>query len=72
MDGRTAQEAAKKVGSRYDLVHIAATRARELAIERARTDPAKKELHNSCVTALLEIEQGKIGREYLEKVGKIK
>jgi DNA-directed RNA polymerase subunit K/omega len=45
-------------GNRFNLVLIAAARARELA---------RQDL-NSPVTALLEIQEGRIGKEYLKKV----
>ena len=59
----TSEVAANRVG-RYDLILIAARRARELN----RGWRAKVNSKNSiAVTALREIEQGLIGREYLLK-----
>jgi DNA-directed RNA polymerase subunit omega len=64
----TSQEAVEAVGNRYDLVLIASARARELKRgHQALTD--KKS--GNIVTALREIEEGKVGREYLAKVRKI-
>lgn len=62
----TSQKAAEAVGNRFDLVLIAAARAREL-----KRGHAPKVLCNNApgVTALREIEAGLIGREYLNKVG---
>lgn len=55
-------------GSKYDLVLIAAARARELsAVHRANYESAS--LH-APVSALLDIQNGLAGREYLLKVGK--
>jgi DNA-directed RNA polymerase omega subunit len=49
------------IGNRYDMVLVATARAREL----------KKENHSvaksNILTALEEIEDGKVGREYLHK-----
>ena len=62
----TSQKAAEAVGNRFDLVLIAAARARELK----RGHKAKVICDNAPgVTALREIEAGLIGREYLKKVG---
>jgi DNA-directed RNA polymerase omega subunit len=63
--GLTSQAAAEAIGNRYDLVLIAARRVRELR----RGDAAKIEenRHGAVVTTLLEIEQGKVGMEYLLK-----
>ena len=62
----TSQKAAEAVGNRFDLVLIAAARAREL--KRGHTP---KVLCDNApgVTALREIEAGLIGRDYLKKVG---
>ncbi len=61
----TSEEASQAVGSHYDLVLIASRRVRELrngyAAEIADTH------RSEIVTALREIEQGKIGRDYLLK-----
>lgn len=51
---------------RFDLVLIAAARARE--IKRQNKDSDKREHVHSNITALLEIQEGKIGKEYLAKV----
>jgi DNA-directed RNA polymerase subunit omega len=62
--GLTSQEAVAAVGNRYDLVLIASQRARELL----QGDPPKVESrHGSTLTALKEIEQGLVGRDYLHK-----
>lgn len=53
-------------GNRFDLVLIAAARARELARQhKASESPVQM---NAPVSALLDIQSGKIGREYLKKV----
>lgn len=57
--------AADMVGSQYDLVLIAAQRVREL--RQGATAKVKPEV-TAASTAIKEIEQGKIGREYLSKI----
>jgi DNA-directed RNA polymerase omega subunit len=52
--------------NRFDLVLIATARAREIRRQHSTSD--KREHVHSTVTALLEIQEGKIGREYLKKV----
>jgi DNA-directed RNA polymerase subunit K/omega len=61
----TSTKAVAQVGNRFDLVLIASARVREL-----------KQGHRSKITgaggvtatALMEIEEGHVGREYLKKV----
>ncbi len=61
----TSEDAVAQVGNRFDLVLIASMRARELK----RGDmPKINSKSGNLITALKEIEQGKIGREYLEKL----
>lgn len=60
----TSEIAARQVGSKYDLVLIAARRAREL---NRGWNPLVKCDNSLPVTALREIEAGLIGREYLRK-----
>ena len=60
----TSEKAVEAVGNRYDLVLIAARRTRELLSGY----PAQIRSRNSAgVTALREIEEGHIGRDYLKK-----
>jgi DNA-directed RNA polymerase omega subunit len=54
------------VGGRFDLVLIATARAREIRRQHSASD--KREHVHSTVTALLEIQEGKVGREYLKRV----
>jgi len=62
--GLTSQAAALAIGSRYNLVLIASRRMRELM----RGDPAQVPTrYGPAVTALLEIEAGKITMDYLYK-----
>ena len=56
----------ENVGNRFDLVIIAAIRAKELARQHRHSE--RKEHINAPVTALLEIQEGKIGAEYLKRV----
>ena len=60
----TSELATQQVGNKYDLILIGARRARELN----RGWRAQVKSNNGVVvTALREIEAGKIGREYLMK-----
>ena len=54
------------IGNRYNLVIVAAHRAKE--IKRQHKDSMKREHVHSNITALLEIQTGKIGPEYLKRV----
>lgn len=65
MKGRTSELAAKAAGGLYDLVLIASARVRELKNGHAPKIVSKDK---TTVTALKEIEEGHIGREYLNKV----
>jgi DNA-directed RNA polymerase subunit omega len=53
------------VGNRFDLVLIASARVRELRRGQAKLVVGT---NSPTITALKEIEAGKIGREYLKKV----
>ena len=60
--GLSSQAAVAAIGNRYDLVLVGARRMRELG----RGDAARvAKGHSHAVTALLEIEQGKVGVDYL-------
>jgi DNA-directed RNA polymerase subunit omega len=63
----TSEDAVNVVGNRYDLVLIASARARELRRGHA---PRIKTTHKPIVTALNEVEQGFVGKEYLAKLPK--
>ncbi len=54
------------VGNRFDLVLVAAARARELMKQHANS--GKQTMSNAPVSALMEIQEGKIGRDYLKRV----
>lgn len=61
----TSEEASRAVGSKYDLILIASRRVRELRHGHA---PVIENPHSSAIiTALREVEQGKVGRDYLLK-----
>lgn len=60
----TSEVAARQIGSKYDLVLVAARRAREL---NRGWQPLVKCSNGLPVTALREIEAGLIGRDYLLK-----
>lgn len=61
----TSEQAGLAIGNKYDTVLIACRRVRELRNGYAPeiANPHKSEI----ITALREIEQGKVGREYLLK-----
>jgi DNA-directed RNA polymerase subunit omega len=65
----TSQAAVEKIGNRYDLVLIASLRARELRCNRTAKIVST---NGPLVTAIREIEQGHIGREYLLRLQKPK
>ena len=54
------------IGNRYNLVIVAAHRAKE--IKRQHKESMKREHVHSNLTALLEIQEGKIGAEYLKRI----
>lgn len=60
----TSDRAALAVGNKYDLVLIAARRAREL---KRGWRPLVQCDNDIVVTAIRECEEGKIGRDYLLK-----
>ena len=72
MSQLTSQKAAEMIGNRFDLVLIASARARELHAGAMPLVKVEKSSNKSIVTALQEIEEGKIGREYLAKVRRSK
>jgi DNA-directed RNA polymerase subunit K/omega len=56
----------KSGGNRFDLVIMAAARCKELAREHRNAERGYQ--LNAPVTALLEFQEGKIGREYIKKI----
>ena len=60
--GLTSEHAVEALGNRYDLVLVAAQRVRELRRGHAPKIVSK---YGPMVTAILEIEEGVIGNEYL-------
>jgi DNA-directed RNA polymerase subunit omega len=61
----SSQKAVEAVGNRYDLILIASARVREL---RKGHRPKMESKNGPVVTALSEIEDGHVGREYLKRV----
>lgn len=61
----TSQKAAEAVENRFDLVLIASQRVREL---KRGAMPKVASKNGAVVTALREIEEGLIGRDYLKRV----
>jgi len=64
----TAEKAARAVGSKFDLILIAAIRAREL---RNGHNSLVRGGNGPVVTAIREVEEGHIGREYLKKINTV-
>lgn len=62
----TSQQAAEAVGNRFDLVLIASQRVREL--KRGAMPKVPRNKNGAAVTALREIEQGFIGKDYLKRI----
>jgi DNA-directed RNA polymerase subunit omega len=63
----TSQEAVEMIGNRFEMVIIAAARVRELKRgHRPKVDNPLKA--GPTVVALMEIEKGLVGREYLKQV----
>lgn len=63
--GLSNEACVEMIGNRYDLVLVAARRARELG--RGDMPRVSGPKHSHVVTAIKEIEQGKVGRDYLYK-----
>ena len=62
--GLTSEHAVGALGNRYDLVLVASQRVRELRRGHAPKIVTK---YGAMVTAILEIEEGLVGNEYLLK-----
>ena len=62
--GLTSEHAVEALGNRYDLVLVASQRVRELRRGHAPNIVTK---YGAMVTAILEIEEGLVGNEYLLK-----
>lgn len=60
------EQCVSQVENRFDLVLIASARARELM--RRHKTAGNTEHINAMVSSLLDIQSGKVGREYLKKV----
>lgn len=60
----TAESAVEKIGNRFDLVLVASRRVREL---RNGYQPHVRSKNSAPVTALKEIEEGHVGKDYLLK-----
>lgn len=61
----SSEKAVEAVGNRYDLILIAAQRVRELKNGRI---PKTKSKDGPSLTALKEIEEGLVGRDYLKRI----
>jgi DNA-directed RNA polymerase omega subunit len=63
--GLSSEAAVEAIGNRYNLVLVAARRVREL--HRGDAIRIEENRHGAVITTLLEIEQGKVGLDYLLK-----
>jgi DNA-directed RNA polymerase subunit omega len=63
--GLTSEHAVDALGNRYDLVLVASQRARELRRGHAPKIVTK---YGAMVTAILEIEEGLVGNDYLHRI----
>lgn len=61
----SSEKAVNAIGNRYDMVLIAAIRNREL---NKGFRPKLQSQHSNHITALMEIEEGLISRDYLKKI----
>lgn len=61
----SSEKAVQQIGNRYDLILIAAQRAREL---KRGHRPKIDTKHGPALTALTEIEEGLVGRDHLKRV----
>ncbi len=61
----TVEKAVKKVGNRFDLVLVAARRARQLSIQ-GKVPLVEEKKHKPTVIALQEIEEGLITEEIMD------
>ncbi len=61
----SSEKAALAVGNRYDLILIASARVREL---HKGHRPKLTSKYGKSLTALKEIEEGLVGREYLKRI----
>ena len=62
----TVEEAVKQVGNRFDLVLVAARRARQLAVD-GKEPMVEEQNDKPTVIALREIEEGLINQQTLEE-----
>lgn len=64
--GIDTDQCVEKIGNRFELVLVAAIRTRELA--RQHKNSGSTSQLNAPVTALLEIQEGRVGPEYLKRI----
>ena len=61
-------ECVEKVNGRFDLIIIAAAKMREVAIRHNQSQASEyTENKYNHISALLDVQAGKVGREYLQK-----
>jgi DNA-directed RNA polymerase omega subunit len=62
------EKCVENVENKFDLILIAAARAREIKRQHRENPNASFGQVHTNLTALLEIQEGKIGREYLKRI----
>ena len=65
MPRQSSEKASIIIGNRYDLILIASQRVREL---KSGHRPKLETKYGTTLTALKEIEEGLVGREYLKRI----
>jgi len=63
----SSEKAVSQIGNRYDLILVASQRVREL---RKGHRPKMSTKNGPVLTALTEIEEGLLGRDYLKRISK--
>ena len=63
----SSEKAVSQIGNRYDLILVASQRVREL---RKGHRPKMSTKNGPVLTALTEIEEGLVGRDYLKRISK--
>lgn len=63
----SSEKAVGKIGNRYDLILVASARVRELNLGYQSKLKNKKN-YGKSLTALKEVEEGLVGRDYIKRV----
>ena len=63
----SSEKAVNTLGNRYDLILVASARVRELNLGYKSKLKTKKN-YGKSLTALTEVEEGLVGRDYLKRI----